>query len=143
MAGSTCLSFAAAALPSTSRHQDDPSIGPGLTKRRKATGIRGSTAFRRSPDSRASCASLAKVGESSAACCTETGREERCMAAWMRGEGVHFIITDAWVAKSRAVHLSGTKLMLALGALSLALMLTAAGLYHLVFLKGAREGWPV
>src|SRR4051812_29720944 len=27
--------------------------------------------------------------------------------------------------------------------LSLALMLLAAGLYHWVFLKGAREGWPV
>jgi hypothetical protein len=27
---------------------------------------------------------------------------------------VHFIITDAWLAKSRAIHLSGTKLVLAL-----------------------------
>jgi len=56
---------------------------------------------------------------------------------------VHFIITDAWLAKSRAVHLSGTRLMMSLLALSLALMVTAAGLYHWVFLKGAREGWPV
>jgi hypothetical protein len=56
---------------------------------------------------------------------------------------VHFIITDAWLAKSRAVHLSGTKLMAALMGLSLGLMLMAAGLYHWVFLKGAREGWPV
>ncbi len=56
---------------------------------------------------------------------------------------MHFIITDASLAKSRAVHLSGTKLVLALAGLSLALMLSAAGLYHLVFLKGAREGWPV
>jgi hypothetical protein len=56
---------------------------------------------------------------------------------------VHFIITDAWLAKSRAVHLSGTKLMLALVTLSLVLMLVAAGLYHLVFLKGARDRWPV
>jgi hypothetical protein len=56
---------------------------------------------------------------------------------------VHFIITDAWVAKSRAIHLSGTKLLLALFGLALALMFTAAGLYHWVFLKGAREGWPV
>ena len=60
------------------------------------------------------------------------------------GIEVHFIITDAWLAKSRAVHLSGTKLMLALAwRLSLVLMLLAAGLYHWVFLKGAREGWPV
>jgi murein DD-endopeptidase MepM/ murein hydrolase activator NlpD len=59
------------------------------------------------------------------------------------GIAVHFIITDAWLAKSRAIHLSGTKLLAALLALSFALMLTAAGLYHWVFLKGAREGWPV
>jgi murein DD-endopeptidase MepM/ murein hydrolase activator NlpD len=56
---------------------------------------------------------------------------------------VHFIITDAWLAKSRAVHLSGTKLLLALLTLSLLLMFLAAGLYHWVFLKGARERWPV
>jgi murein DD-endopeptidase MepM/ murein hydrolase activator NlpD len=56
---------------------------------------------------------------------------------------MHFIITDAWLARSHAVHLSGTRLMLALLGLSLALMVFAAGLYHWVFLKGAREGWPV
>jgi murein DD-endopeptidase MepM/ murein hydrolase activator NlpD len=56
---------------------------------------------------------------------------------------VHFIITDAWLAKSRAVHLSGTKLLVALLTLSFLLMLLAASLYHWVFLKGAREGWPV
>lgn len=56
---------------------------------------------------------------------------------------MHFIITDAWLARSRAVHLSGTKLVLGLALLSLVLMLLAAALYHWVFLKGAREGWPV
>ncbi len=56
---------------------------------------------------------------------------------------MHFIITDAWLAKSRAVHLSGTRLVLALLLLSTTLMVFAAGLYHWVFLKGAREGWPV
>ena len=56
---------------------------------------------------------------------------------------MHLIITDAWMAKSRAIHLSGTRLVLAGLALSLALMLVAAALYHWVFLKGAREGWPV
>jgi len=56
---------------------------------------------------------------------------------------MHFIITDAWLAKSRAIHLSGTKLVLALVTLSVVLMLMAAGLYHWVFLKGARERWPV
>ncbi len=56
---------------------------------------------------------------------------------------MHLIITDAWLAKSRAVHLSGTRLVLIGLALSLVLMLVAAALYHWVFLKGAREGWPV
>lgn len=56
---------------------------------------------------------------------------------------MHFIITDASLARSRAIHLSGTKLVLALLSLSLALMLVAAGLYHWVFLKGSREGWPL
>jgi hypothetical protein len=56
---------------------------------------------------------------------------------------VQLIITDAWLIKSRAVHLSGAKMLLALVALSFVLMAVSAGLYHLVFLKGAREGWPV
>jgi murein DD-endopeptidase MepM/ murein hydrolase activator NlpD len=56
---------------------------------------------------------------------------------------VQLIITDAWLAKSRAFHLSGTKLLLALLGLSFVLMLVSAGLYHWVFLKGAREGWPI
>jgi murein DD-endopeptidase MepM/ murein hydrolase activator NlpD len=56
---------------------------------------------------------------------------------------LHLIITDAWMAKSRAIHLNGTKLVLAGLTLSLGLMVVAAGLYHWVFLKGAREGWPV
>jgi len=56
---------------------------------------------------------------------------------------VHFIITDGWLAKSRAVHLSGPQLLVALAGASLLLMLSSALLYHWVFLKGAREGWPV
>ncbi len=56
---------------------------------------------------------------------------------------MHLIITDAWMARSRAIHLSGAKLLLATVAASFALMLVAAGLYHWVFLKGAREGWPI
>lgn len=56
---------------------------------------------------------------------------------------MHLIIMDAWLAKSRAIHLSGVQLLVAALASALALMLVAAGLYHWVFLKGAREGWPV
>jgi murein DD-endopeptidase MepM/ murein hydrolase activator NlpD len=56
---------------------------------------------------------------------------------------MHLIITDAWMAKSRPLHLTGTKLVLAALSISLLLMATAAGLYHWVFLKGAREGWLI
>ncbi len=56
---------------------------------------------------------------------------------------MHLIITDAWLAQSRAIYLSGTKLVIAGFVAALALMLVAAGMYHWVFLKGAREGWPV
>jgi murein DD-endopeptidase MepM/ murein hydrolase activator NlpD len=56
---------------------------------------------------------------------------------------MHLIITDAWMAKSRPVHLTGTKLVAAGLLISLMLMATAAGLYHWVFMKGARDGWPI
>lgn len=56
---------------------------------------------------------------------------------------MHLIITDAWLAKSRAIHLNGTKLLVAGLSVSLSLMLVVAGLYHWIFLKGAREGWPI
>lgn len=56
---------------------------------------------------------------------------------------MHLIITDAMLARSKAIHLSGTRLVLSGLALSLALMVVAALLYHWVFLKGAREGWPI
>jgi murein DD-endopeptidase MepM/ murein hydrolase activator NlpD len=72
-----------------------------------------------------------------------TGWWRRTVDKDRRGEEVQFIITDARLAKSRAVHLSGTRLVLAMLTLSLVLLFMAAGLYHWVFLKGARERWPV
>ncbi|MDI9335348.1 MAG: M23 family metallopeptidase [Cytophagales bacterium] len=56
---------------------------------------------------------------------------------------MHLIITDAWMAKSRPMHLTGIKLLLVGLGTSLTLTLTAAALYHWVFVKGAREGWPI
>ena len=56
---------------------------------------------------------------------------------------MQLIITDAWLAKSRAIQLSGGKLVMATLLASFTLLLVAASLYHWVFLKGAREGWPV
>lgn len=63
----------------------------------------------------------------------------RCL---QKGESVHIIITDAWLARSQALHLNGWKL-LAAGVLgSLVLMLGAVAAYHWVFLQGVRQGWP-
>lgn len=56
---------------------------------------------------------------------------------------MQLIVTDAWLAKSRAIHLSGTKLVLVALLASFVLMICSAGMYHWVFLKGAREGWPI
>jgi murein DD-endopeptidase MepM/ murein hydrolase activator NlpD len=56
---------------------------------------------------------------------------------------MQLIITDAWLAKSRVIHLSGSKLIAFTLLASVVLMLTSVGMYHWVFLKGAREGWPV
>ena len=56
---------------------------------------------------------------------------------------MHVIITDAWLAKSRAIYLSGTRLLVAGCCAALVLLIAAAALYHWVFLKGAREGWPI
>lgn len=56
---------------------------------------------------------------------------------------MQLIITDAWLAKSHAIQLSGTKLVLAALLAAMTLTLLAAGVYHSIFLKGAREGWPV
>jgi hypothetical protein len=53
------------------------------------------------------------------------------------------IITDSWIARTRSIYLSGTRLLLVLCTLALLTMLLTVTLYHLVFLKGARDGWPV
>lgn len=56
---------------------------------------------------------------------------------------MQIIIMDTRLARSQALTLSGPRLVLVGLALSLLLAAISAGLYHLVFLKGARDGWPV
>lgn len=56
---------------------------------------------------------------------------------------MQLIITDAWLAKSRALHLTGLQLATAFLLSAVVVMFVALGLYHWVFLKGAREGWPI
>lgn len=55
---------------------------------------------------------------------------------------MHIIITDAWLAKSRAMHLSGMRLLGMSIAVSILLMLGAVAAYHWLFLEGVRQGWP-
>jgi murein DD-endopeptidase MepM/ murein hydrolase activator NlpD len=55
---------------------------------------------------------------------------------------MHIIITDAWMAKTRPVHLSGPRLLLAGLVFSLFILVSAVGLYHWVFLQGVKAGWP-
>jgi murein DD-endopeptidase MepM/ murein hydrolase activator NlpD len=56
---------------------------------------------------------------------------------------MQLIITDAWLAKSRALHLTGVQLTVAFVLSATVLLLLALGLYHWVFLKGAQQNWPV
>lgn len=56
---------------------------------------------------------------------------------------MQLIITDAWVAKTRAIQLNGTKLVIALILVVTVLMLTSVAIYHWLFLIGTRTGWPV
>ena len=53
------------------------------------------------------------------------------------------IITDARFARSRTIYLAGPRLLQMMLAMSLCMMLVAVGLYHWVFLQGARQWWPV
>lgn len=56
---------------------------------------------------------------------------------------MQLIIMDSRLTRCRTFQLTGGRLVAAALAASLVLMCVAALLYHLVFLKGAREGWPV
>jgi murein DD-endopeptidase MepM/ murein hydrolase activator NlpD len=55
---------------------------------------------------------------------------------------LHIIITDAWLARSQALHLNGWKLIGAALLSSLLLMMGSVATYHWVFLEGVRQGWP-
>lgn len=56
---------------------------------------------------------------------------------------MQLIITDSWLAKTRAFHLSGWSLAAFFLSTAFALMLVSAMMYHWIFLTGAREGWPI
>ena len=56
---------------------------------------------------------------------------------------MHILITHGSRARTRSWHLSRAQMAIALGVLACALMLLSGTVYHFVFLKAARDGWPV
>lgn len=56
---------------------------------------------------------------------------------------MQLIITDAWLAKSRAFQLSGARLTMAVFGFAVVMMLVSISMYHWIFIKGARNDWPV
>ena len=55
---------------------------------------------------------------------------------------MHLIITDPWMAKPKAVHVTGLQLTGLVAAMVCVLITVSVTTYHLVFVHGARQGWP-
>jgi murein DD-endopeptidase MepM/ murein hydrolase activator NlpD len=53
------------------------------------------------------------------------------------------LITHGSMARSRVLHFSRWQLLGGALLLAVALMLTSGAVYHFIFLKAARDGWPV
>jgi len=53
------------------------------------------------------------------------------------------LITHGRMAKTRVLNLSARRIIAAVLLLATLLMLTSGAVYHFIFLKAAREGWPV
>jgi murein DD-endopeptidase MepM/ murein hydrolase activator NlpD len=129
-AGISCRILAATELLSKIMHHTVPLIGPALTADLNDTGISGCIACRRELESVARSISRASTGDSCVACCSVI-----CLGCFMQ-----LIITDAWLAKSRAIHLSGAKLIFALLALCLVLVAFSALLLHWFYHKSTTNG---
>ena len=56
---------------------------------------------------------------------------------------MQIMITHGSLATTRVLHLNRIQIGLAVAALAVVLMLFSGLIYHFVFLKAAREGWPV
>ena len=56
---------------------------------------------------------------------------------------MQLLITHGRLARTRVMQFSALQLLLGLLALAFALMMLSGAIYHFVFLKAAREGWPV
>jgi murein DD-endopeptidase MepM/ murein hydrolase activator NlpD len=56
---------------------------------------------------------------------------------------MQILITHGTLARTKVLQIHRGQLLLALAALVAALMLLSGTIYHMIFLKAAREGWPV
>lgn len=56
---------------------------------------------------------------------------------------MHLIITDPRFRRSLSLDLNGWRLAAVALVSALVLLVTSLGLYHWVFLEGARQGWPI
>jgi murein DD-endopeptidase MepM/ murein hydrolase activator NlpD len=56
---------------------------------------------------------------------------------------MQILITHGSMARTRVLHLARWQLVLGAALLAALLMLLSGAVYHFVFLKAAREGWPV
>jgi murein DD-endopeptidase MepM/ murein hydrolase activator NlpD len=56
---------------------------------------------------------------------------------------MQILITHGTMARTRALRLNRVQLLAALLVLASLLMLTSGAIYHFIFLKASRDGWPV
>ncbi len=56
---------------------------------------------------------------------------------------MQILITHSRLMQNRVLHLTRTQVLLAATTILLLLMLASGAMYHFVFLKAAREGWPL
>jgi murein DD-endopeptidase MepM/ murein hydrolase activator NlpD len=56
---------------------------------------------------------------------------------------MQILITHGTLARSKVVEIHRGQLLLGLAALTVVLMLLSGTIYHVIFLKAARDGWPV
>ena len=56
---------------------------------------------------------------------------------------MQILITHSSLARSRVLHFNRFQMLISLAALMIVLSLLSGLTYHFIFLKAAREGWPV
>lgn len=56
---------------------------------------------------------------------------------------MQIIITDAWVAKKRTLHINGWRVVVLGFIFSLVMVVSTVAIYNWVLLEGVRRGWPI